>query len=98
MLGFEPKAILALVVGEAVLIGAASGAVGTALAWACSEVALSGLLPPSGFTRLFYLFPIPIGDILWGVPVGELVGFAGSIVPARNARGIKVSDVFAKIA
>jgi len=98
VLGFEPTAIMALVVGEAVLIGAASGAIGTTLAWACSSVALSGLLPPSGFTRLFYLFPIPIGTIWWGIPVGALVGFAGSIIPAWNARGIKVSDVFAKIA
>lgn len=98
VLGFEPKAIMALVVGEAVLIGIASGAIGTTLAWACSAIALSGLLPPSSFTRLFYLFPIPIEAILWGMPVGALVGFAGSIVPAWNARSIKVSDVFAKIA
>jgi len=89
---------MVLVVGEAVLIGAAGGVLGTALAWACSALALSGLLPPSSFTRLFYLFPIPIEAILWGMPVGALVGFAGSAIPAWNARGVKVSDVFAKIA
>jgi len=98
VLGFEPKAIMALVVGEAVLIGSASGAIGTTLAWACSATALSGLLPPSSFTRLFYLFPIPIVAIPWGMLVGALVGFAGSMIPAWNARSIKVSDVFAKIA
>jgi putative ABC transport system permease protein len=98
VLGFEPKAIVVLVVGEAVLIGAVSGAIGTTLAWSCSVLALSGLLPPSGFTRLFYLFPIGMESIPWGMLVGAMVGFAGSIIPAWNARAIKVSDVFAKIA
>jgi putative ABC transport system permease protein len=97
VLGFEPKAIVVLVVGEAVLIGAVSGAIGTTLAWSCSALALSGLLPPSGFTRLFYLFPIGWESIPWGMLVGAMVGFAGSMIPAWNARGIKVSDVFAKI-
>jgi putative ABC transport system permease protein len=98
VLGFEPRAIMALVIGEAVLVGAASGLLGTGLTWGCSALALSGLLPPSGFTQLFYLFPIGAEALLWGGLLGALVGFAGSVVPAWNARGVKVSDVFAKIA
>ncbi len=98
VLGFEPRAIMALVIGEAVLVGAASGLIGATLVWGCSTLALSGLLPSSGFTRLFYLFPIRADALLWGVLLGALVGFAGSVLPAWNARGVKVSDVFAKIA
>jgi putative ABC transport system permease protein len=98
VLGFEPRAIMVLVIGEAVLVGAFSGLIGTGLAWGCSAFAESGGLPPSGFTRMFSLFPIRADALLWGVPLGALVGFAGSVIPAWNARGVKVSDVFAKIA
>jgi putative ABC transport system permease protein len=98
VLGFEPRSIMALVIGEAMLVGAAAGLIGTSLAWSCSTVALSGLLPSSGFTQLFCLFPIRGDSILWGALLGALLGFAGSIIPAWNARGVKVSDVFAKIA
>jgi putative ABC transport system permease protein len=98
VLGFEPRAIMVLVIGEAVLVGASGGLVGALLAWGCSTLALSGLLPSPGFTRLFHLFPIPASALGWGVLVGALVGFAGSVIPAWNARGVKVSDVFAKVA
>lgn len=98
VLGFQPRTIMALVVGEAVLVGAASGLAGTMFLWVCSAAALSGLVPSSGFTRLFYLFPIPFEAILWGLMLGALVGFAGSVLPAWNARGVKISDVFARIA
>jgi putative ABC transport system permease protein len=97
VLGFEPRGIMALVVGEAVLVGAGSGLVGTALAWGCSWLALGGLLPSPGVTRLFHLFPIRAESVPWGLALGALVGFASSVVPAWNARGVKVSDVFAKI-
>jgi putative ABC transport system permease protein len=98
VLGFEPRAIMVLVIGEAMLVGAFSGLIGTSLAWGCSALAEGGGLSPSGFTRLFTLFPIRADALLWGVLLGALVGFAGSVVPAWNARGVKVSDVFAKIA
>jgi putative ABC transport system permease protein len=97
VLGFEPRAIMVLVIGEAVLVGAASGLIGTGLACGCSALAEGGALPPSGFTQLFALFPIRPETLLWGVPLGALVGFAGSVAPAWNARGVKVSDVFAKV-
>jgi len=98
VLGFEPRAIMALVIGEAVLVGAVSGLIGTALAWGCSALALAGWLPSAGLTRLFCLFPIRAEAVLWGVLLGALVGFAGSALPAWAARRIKVSDVFAKVA
>ncbi len=94
----EMAVLKVLVIGEAVLVGAFSGLIGTGMAWGCSAFAESGGLPPSGFTRLFSLFPIGADALLWGVPLGALVGFAGSVIPAWNARGVKVSDVFAKIA
>jgi putative ABC transport system permease protein len=98
VLGFEPRGIMALVIGEAVLVGAASGLIGTALAWGFSSLALGGHLPWPGLTQMFHLFPIGAEALLWGLGLGALVGLAGSAVPAWNARAVKVSDVFAKIA
>jgi putative ABC transport system permease protein len=98
VLGFEPLTIMALVIGEAMLIGAVSGFVGTALAWLCSTLAVRGVLPNIRATRIFFTFPIPEEIIFLGALIGILVGFAGSVVPAWNARKVKVSDVFAKIA
>jgi putative ABC transport system permease protein len=98
VLGFEPLAIMVLVVGEAMLIGAASGFIGAALAWLCSTVAVHGLLPGISATRIFLAFPIRAEMVFWGALLGALAGFAGSAVPAWNARRVKVSDVFAKIA
>jgi putative ABC transport system permease protein len=98
VLGFEPLAIMVLVIGEATLIGALSGFIGAALAWLCSMLAVTGALPNNNVTRIFFLFPIQGHVILWGALMGAFVGFAGSVVPAWNARKVKVSDVFAKIA
>jgi putative ABC transport system permease protein len=98
VLGFQPGLIMALVVGEATLVGAVSGFAGAAVAWSASTLAVHGLLPRAELTSLFMMFPIAASTVAWGTLMGALVGFAGSIVPAWNARKVKVSDVFAKIA
>jgi putative ABC transport system permease protein len=98
VLGFEPLVVMMLVIGEAMLIGAISGLAGTALTWLGSTLAVNGILPGAQAARIFLAFPIRAEIILWGALMGAIVGFAGSIVPAWNARRVKVSDVFAKIA
>jgi putative ABC transport system permease protein len=98
VLGFEPAAIMVLVIGEATLIGAISGFVGAFLAWLASTLAVSGVVPNNSVTRIFFMFPIASNTLLWGILMGGFVGFAGSVIPAWNARKVKVSDVFAKIA
>jgi putative ABC transport system permease protein len=98
VLGFEPAAIMVLVIGEATLIGAVSGFVGAFLAWLASTLAVSGVVSNNSVTRIFFMFPIQSSMLLWGILIGAFVGFAGSVIPAWNARKVKVSDVFAKIA
>jgi putative ABC transport system permease protein len=98
VLGFKPRLVMALVVGEAVLVGAFSGLGGAAWAWGTSALVVSGVLPPSPLTDNFLLFPVQPLSLLWGTLLGAGVGLAGSIVPAWAARRVQVSDVFAKIA
>ena len=59
---------------------------------------MHGMLPSMIATRIFINFPIQMEMILWGALIGAFVGFVGSAVPAWNARKVRVSDVFAKIA
>lgn len=98
VLGFEPLHIMAMVIGEATLIGALSGLAGAGIAWTSSFLAEGGTLPDNGFTNFLSLFPVRADAVAWGFLLGAAVGFIGSAIPAWNARKVKVSDVFARIA
>lgn len=98
VLGYTPAHIIAMVVGEASFVGALSGWFGAALAWSCSALAQRGWLPSEGFAGFLTLFPIPPETMAWGALLGAAVGFVGSVLPAWQARKVKVSDVFARIA
>jgi ABC-type antimicrobial peptide transport system permease subunit len=94
-LGFQPLHILGIVVGEGLLVGAASGALGATLAFGLSALNATDQLPFS----ISYLksFPVTHHAIIQGLLVGGLVGFAGSLIPAWNARNVKAAEVFARV-
>lgn len=93
VLGFRPWMVMALVLGEAVLIGALSGFMATATAFAVVN-AIGGI--PFGIA-FFPKFLIPAAALWWGPAMGAFVAVLGSIVPAWSARSVKVSEVFAKV-
>jgi hypothetical protein len=68
---------------------------GAALAFGLSVLNAAGQLPLS----IAYLksFPVTHQSILHGLLVGGLVGFAGSMIPAWNARNVKAAEVFARV-
>jgi putative ABC transport system permease protein len=94
VLGFRPWMVMALVLGEAVLIGSLSGFMATATAFAAIN-AMGGIPFPIAFFPKFF---IPAASIWWGPAMGAFVAVLGSIVPAWSARSVKVSEVFAKVA
>lgn len=98
VLGFTPVHIMVMVIGEAMLVGAVSGLAGAGVAWGSSQLAAHGVLPSDGFAGFLTVFPVNDDTLLWGAALGALVGFAGSALPAWNARKVKVSDVFSRIA
>ncbi len=98
VLGFQPVHIVAMVIGEAMFVGGLSGLAGGGLAWGFSQLTLLGLLPATRASQFVMTFPIPASVLLSGLVLGALVGLAGSVLPAWNARKVKVSDVFANIA
>ena len=46
----------------------------------------------------FGAFIVPKIALLYGPLLGMSVSFAGSFIPALNAKGVKVAEVFAKVA
>src|SRR5262249_22261476 len=94
VLGYGPGRILAMVLGEAVLVGAGSGFLSAALTYGFVHVYLGGIKFPIAFFPIFDIF----ADALWwGIAFGGLTSLAGSIAPAWSARTVKVSEVFAKV-
>jgi putative ABC transport system permease protein len=95
VLGFRPYQVLILVLGESLLLGATAGFISAGLTYAGINWGLGGIAFPIGF---FARFMIPPAALWWGPAVGGLAGLLGSILPAWSARGVKVAEVFSKVA
>ena len=94
VLGFRPANILALVLGEALIIGILSGMISAGGTYLIINNVFGGLKFPIAF---FPAFLIPGAALWWGFAVGAVTALIGSIVPAWTACSIKVSEVFAKV-
>jgi putative ABC transport system permease protein len=95
VLGFLPWQILTLVLTEALLIGTLSGLLSAGLAYGVINGVWGGLPFPIAF---FPKFAVPINCLWWGAAMGAATAFAGSFIPALSARGVRVSNVFSKVA
>jgi putative ABC transport system permease protein len=93
VLGFKPWQVLALVLGEALLIGIISGTISTTLIFA--SVNFGGGLPFK--VAFFPKFMLPNQVLLWGPAIGIIASFVGSIVPAWTTHRIKAAEVFARV-
>jgi putative ABC transport system permease protein len=95
VLGFGPGRILALVLGEALLIGGGSGLVSAGGSYLFVHGILGGIKFPIAFFPIFDIYP---DALWWGLVFGAATALAGSIFPAWSARTVRVSEVFAKVA
>jgi putative ABC transport system permease protein len=95
VLGFRPGQVLALVLGEALLVGGLSGFVAAGATYVVIDHVLGGLKFPIAF---FQVFIIPAHALWWGPAIGTGAALLGSIIPAWSARTVKVSEVFSKVA
>jgi putative ABC transport system permease protein len=95
VLGFQPWQVMSLVLGEAVIIGAISGAIASFFMWYLVNQQFGGVSLPIAF---FGKFKIDDNALWWGPFIGALTALMGSFAPAWSARKVKVSEVFSKIA
>ncbi len=95
VLGFGPMRILALIIGEAVLVGALSGLFVAAVLYLGVTYLLGGIKFPIAFFPTFQVFP---DALWWGLLFGGLASFVGAILPAWGAQRVKASEVFSKVA
>jgi len=93
VLGFSPRMILTLVLAEALLVGTLSGLLSAGLTYGIIN-GMGGLPFRIAF---FPKFSVPLAALWWGAAMGAATSFFGSIVPAWNARSVKVADVFARV-
>ena len=91
VLGFQPRHVFLLVLGEAILVGFLGGFMSTFLAWK--------MLGNFKFQIMFFgAFFVPAVAMVYGPLLGMAVSLAGSIVPALSAKDVKVAEVFARVA
>ena len=95
VLGFRPRQIMVLVIGESVLLGTTAGFLGSGLTFAVINWGLGGISFPIGFLTRFF---IPYAALWWGPVVGGLAGLLGSLQPAWSACRVKVAEAFSKVA
>ena len=95
VLGFRPRQVLTLVLGEAILIGVLSGGLSAVVTYVLLNNVLGGLKFPIAFFAAFY---IPAAALWWGPAIGAGTAFLGAIVPALTARSVRVAEVFSKVA
>ena len=91
VLGFQPRHVVLLVLGEALLVGFLGGGMSALMAW--------GLLGNVKFQIMFFgAFFVPLNALFYGPALGMAVSFAGCIGPAMAAKNVKVAEVFARTA
>lgn len=83
-LGFSNGSILALVLGESVLIAALGGAAGLGLAWFIVQQG-----DPTGMLPIFIL---PAADVALGAGLIVLLGLVAGALPAATAMNLKITD------
>ena len=84
VLGYRPAHILILVLGEALLVGGVSGLLAAGLTYGVINGLLGGIpFPIIWFSKADFM--IPVYALWWGLGIGILTSFAGSIIPAWSA-------------
>jgi putative ABC transport system permease protein len=83
--GFTDTGVLSLVLGEALALTLAGGAIGLGLSW----LLVSMGDPTNGSFPVFY---IPMRHLFLGVVLIALMAFVAGIVPALQARRLQIAD------
>ena len=92
VIGFRPGHLIALVLGEALLLGMGSGLVAGFLIYWIANTFFGGIK-----IGVSDPFPVPWRAVVWGGGVGAATALIGSVLPAWTACSVRASQVFARI-
>jgi putative ABC transport system permease protein len=93
VLGYGARHLAVLVVGEALLLGTASGLVAGALIYWVANTFYGGISIAGSDP-----YPVPWQAVLWGGGIGAVTALVGSVLPAWTACSVRASQVFARVA
>lgn len=88
--GFTDGRVLGLVLAEAICIAGLGGAIGLAIAW----VVIAAGDPTGGALPIFYF---PTDALLVGVALVVAVGLASGILPAIQAKRLRIADALRRL-
>ena len=94
VLGFRPNQLLALVLGESLVLGTLAGFTSAFATYFIVNKVFGGIPFPIAFFGRFF---IPSDALYWGPLIGVGTSFFGSFMPAWSARSVRVSEVFARV-
>jgi len=96
-IGFQPSSIAWFVIGEAAVTGFVSGLVGLALSYPIVELGLGRALEENQGSWFPY-FRIDIKTYAMGMVLAMVLALAASILPARSAFRLQVTDALRRLA
>jgi putative ABC transport system permease protein len=87
-MGFSNPLVLAVVLGESLVITSLGGLAGLALGW----VMVTGIGQSSAISQFFPIFFMPPRDMVWGAILAVALGLVAGIVPAVQAMRLRLAD------
>ncbi len=87
-MGFSNPLVLAVVLGESLVITSLGGLAGLALGW----LMVTGIGQFSAISQFFPIFFMPARDMVWGAVLAVALGFVAGIVPAVQAMRLRLAD------
>jgi putative ABC transport system permease protein len=95
-IGFLPRHIAGLVVGEAIAVGLAGGALGVGIGYPLINQGVGRFLEDN-FTGFFPYFRVAESDALGAIAVGMIVAAIAAALPAYNASKLNVIDALRRV-
>ena len=96
-IGFLPRHIAWFILGEATVLGAIGGLVGVALGWPFVELGMGRWLEEN-MGAFFPYFRVPPLVIVAAFFLAVVLGVAASILPARQAMKLRVTEALRRVA
>jgi putative ABC transport system permease protein len=87
-MGFSNQLVLCVVLGESLLISMLGGLAGLGFGW----LVVTGVGQSGSISQFFPVFFIPNRDLLVGLALAVLVGFAAGAFPAVQAMRLRLAE------